>query len=197
MISSFAFLNNPQTRIPSQRVKTLSMGYEKEIGVQAPLGFWDPLGFLADAEQKDFDRLRASELKHGRVAMLAVLGHIVTTKGDRLPGDIAFGLPFSQVHNGLAAFKDIPLAGTLQLFFFVGLMEAGFSQVEKQLEEYCNRNMKARGWSEEKIRQKKAIELNNGRAAQMGIAGLVTHELLNNDPYVLNSLLGFPVPFNQ
>jgi hypothetical protein len=30
----------------------------------------------------------------------------------------------------------------------------------------------------------------------MGILGLVVHEKINNDPYVLNSLLGFPVHFN-
>lgn len=61
----------------------LAMGYEKELGVQPPLGFFDPLGILKDADQAEFDRLRYCEVKHGRVAMLAVLGHIVTTKGDR------------------------------------------------------------------------------------------------------------------
>ena len=39
-------------------------------------------------------------------------------------------------------------------------------------------------------------DLNNGRAAQMGILALMVHEKLNNDPYIINSLLGFPVPFN-
>ena len=39
-------------------------------------------------------------------------------------------------------------------------------------------------------------ELNNGRAAQMGILALMVHEKLNGDPYVINSLLGAPVPFN-
>jgi hypothetical protein len=53
------------------------------------------------------------------------------------------------------------------------------------------------GWSAETQRRKAAIELNNGRAAQMGILGLMVHEKLNNDPYVLNALLGSPVPFNQ
>lgn len=129
--------------------------------------------------------------------MLAVLGHIITTKGDRFPGEIAFGVPFSSVRSGLAALKDIPAAGTLQLIVFIGCMEFGFSSVQKQIEEYCLKQAKGRGWSEEKIRQKRAIELNNGRAAQMGILTLVVHELLNNDPYVLNSLLGFPVAFNK
>lgn len=51
-------------------------------------------------------------------------------------------------------------------------------------------------WSEAKQRSKAAIELNNGRAAQMGILALMVHEKLNNDPYIINTLLGAPVPFN-
>ena len=43
---------------------------------------------------------------------------------------------------------------------------------------------------------KRGIELNNGRAAMMGILALMVHEMLNNDPYVINSLLGYPVAFN-
>jgi hypothetical protein len=57
--------------------------------------------------------------------------------------------------------------------------------------------MDSYGWSEATQRNKRAIELNNGRAAQMGILGLMVHEKLNNDPYVINSLLGAPVAFNQ
>ena len=50
------------------------MGFESEIGAQAPLGFWDPLGLLKDADQERFDRLRYVETKHGRISMLAFLG---------------------------------------------------------------------------------------------------------------------------
>ena len=50
------------------------MGFESEIGAQPPLGFWDPLGLLKDADQERFDRLRYVETKHGRVSMLAFLG---------------------------------------------------------------------------------------------------------------------------
>ena len=47
--------------------------------------------------------------------MLAILGHLITTAGNRLPGDIAFGVPFASVKSGLAAFDSIPAAGSLQL----------------------------------------------------------------------------------
>jgi len=128
--------------------------------------------------------------------MLAVLGHIVTAKGDRFGGDIAYGVPFSSVKAGLAAFSDIPAAGTLQLFFFIGLLELGFSSVQGDIEAFCKKDMDNRGWSEAVQKSKAAIELNNGRAAQMGILTLMVHEKLNNDPYILNSLFGAPVPFN-
>jgi hypothetical protein len=35
----------------------LKMSYENAIGAQPPLGFWDPLGLLKDADQERFDRL--------------------------------------------------------------------------------------------------------------------------------------------
>jgi hypothetical protein len=47
------------------------------------------------------------------------------------------------------------------------------------------------------VDQKKAIELNNGRAAQTGFLALIVHEKLDNNPYIINSLLGAPVAFNQ
>jgi hypothetical protein len=169
----------------------------QEIGAQAPLGFFDPLGLLKDADEERFNRLRYVEVKHGRIAMLAILGHIVTTKGDRFPGEIAFGVPFTSVKAGLAALDTIPVAGLAQLFFFIGLLELGFSTVQEDIEKACKKEMDNRGWNAATQRNKAAIELNNGRAAQMGILGLMVHEKLNNDPYVLNSLLGAPVPFNQ
>jgi outer membrane biosynthesis protein TonB len=46
--------------------------FAKEIGVQAPLHFFDPMEFLDGADQNRFDVIRGIELKHGRIAMLAV-----------------------------------------------------------------------------------------------------------------------------
>jgi hypothetical protein len=163
------------------------------IGAQAPLGFWDPLGLLKDADEERFERLREVETKHGRISMLAILGHLVTTAGVRLPGEIAYGVPFSGIKTGLAAFDTIPAAGTAQLIAFIGLIELGFKERKSDIEEA---QLTASGWDEDTINKKLAIELNNGRAAQMGILALMVHEKLDNNPYIINSLLGYPVAFN-
>ena len=149
---------------------------------------------MANADQERFDRLRTVEVKHGRIAMLAILGHIVTAAGVRLPGDIAYGVPFSSMKAGLAVFDTLPGWGVAQLFLLIGFAEYGYGIRKEEIEAA---QLKASGWDEETIQKKLAIELNNGRAAQMGILALMVHEKLNNDPYVINSLLGAPVAFNQ
>ena len=181
----------PASRMASS--SALKMSFENAVGVQPPLGFWDPLGLLKDADQARFDRLREVETKHGRIAQLAILGHIVTTAGVRLPGEIAYGVPFSSVKNGLAALDTIPAAGIAQIVAFIGLIEFGYAARKDEIEAA---QLKASGWDAETINKKLAIELNNGRAAQMGILALMVHEKLNNDPYIINTLLGAPVPFN-
>ena len=103
----------------------LGMAFENELGAQAPLGFFDPLGLVESGDQEKFDRLRYVEIKHGRIAMLAVVGYLVQEAGVRLPGNIDYsGLAFSDIPNGFAAFTVIPKGGLLQLLFFIGLLEA-------------------------------------------------------------------------
>jgi hypothetical protein len=51
-----------------QAVSTSLAAFEDEIGVIAPTGFFDPLGFCKKADQAQFDRWRGVELKHGRVS---------------------------------------------------------------------------------------------------------------------------------
>merc|ERR1712048_826779 len=50
--------------------------FESELGVQAPVGFWDPAGFCKDGDAELFKRRRVTEIKHGRVSMLATMGYI-------------------------------------------------------------------------------------------------------------------------
>jgi len=181
------------------RASTSLSAFESEVGVQRPLGYWDPLNMLDGVDQDRFDRLRYVEIKHGRIAMLAVLGHIHTTFGARVPGNIDYdGTSFASVKTGIAGLKDIPNAGILQIFAFVGFLEL-FVMKDKGTGEYpgdLRNGMFTWKASEEEMLQKRAIELNNGRAAQMGILGLMVHEMINGEPYVLNALCGEPSHFN-
>jgi hypothetical protein len=118
--SSAAFAPSQTT---SRSTSSLA-AFDSEIGAQAPLGFFDPLGLLNDADSTRFNRLRYVEIKHGRVAMLAVLGHIVTTAGVRFPGDIDYhGTSFASIPAGIAALPAVGAAGLTQIFAFIGFLE--------------------------------------------------------------------------
>ena len=163
----------------------LKMQFEDALGAQPPLGFWDPLGLLEDADEERFDRLRTVETKHGRISMLAILGHIVTTAGARVP------LGPNEVKTGLAVFDTLPTSGLAFTILTIGAIELGFASIKEELEEYCSST-----YPDIASERRMAVELNNGRAAQMGILALMVHEKLDNNPYILNSLLGAPVSFN-
>jgi hypothetical protein len=167
------------------------MAFEDALGAQKPLGFWDPLDLLEDADEERFDRLRTVEIKHGRISMLAILGHLVTTAGYRWPGEVAYGIPFAECKTGLAVFDSIPSAGIWQIVLFIGAIETGFKTCKPDVEAWCEERYPK--FTEDR---RKAVELNNGRAAQMGILALMVHEKLDNNPYIINSLLGAPVAFN-
>jgi hypothetical protein len=175
------------------RSSAVKMSFESELGAQPPLGFWDPLGLLANADQERFDRLRYVETKHGRIAQLAILGHLVTTAGYRLPTSLTPGYDLSSTPTGLAALSALPAEAIFGTLLTVAVIEGGFLSRQDDIEEA---QLKASGWDAETIDKKKSIELNNGRAAQMGILALMVHEKLDNNPYIINSLLGSPVAFN-
>ena len=119
--------------------------------------------------------------------MLAFLGQIVTRAGIHLPGAIDYsGDSFDSYPNGIAALigpNSIPTAGLVQLIAFIGILEiAVMRDIEGTGNEFVGdfRNGYIDfGWDEldaEEQASKRGIELNNGRAAMMGILGLMVHE---------------------
>merc|ERR1719238_2248769 len=84
----------------------------KQVGAMAPLGFFDPLGFSKVGDKEGFNNLRAAEIKHGRVAMMAALGAVVQ-HFVKFPG-------FEAVPAGLSAVTTAP--GT---YGFIGLLVVG------------------------------------------------------------------------
>ena len=172
---------------PSKVAQTSSTSlnaFKDALGAQAPLGFFDPLGLVSDGNEAKFDRLRYVELKHGRVSMLAVVGYLIEKAGIRLPGAISYdGTTFADIPDGFAALSKIPDAGLFQLFAFIGFLEI-FVMKDVTGGEFVGdfRNgFIDYGWDtfdEETKIQKRAIELNQGRAAMMGILALMVHEKL-------------------
>jgi Chlorophyll A-B binding protein len=158
--------------------------FDTALGAQLPLGFWDPLGLVSDGNQEKFDRLRLVEIKHGRISMLAVAGYLIQEAGYRLPGTIDLaGTKFSDIPNGYAGLEAVPYAGKLQLFAFIGALEIFVMRdfVGGDFPGDLRNNYIDFGWDsfdEETKLRKRAIELNQGRAAQMGILALMVHEQL-------------------
>jgi hypothetical protein len=175
----------------SSSATALNADLSKELGAQIPLGFWDPLGMVADGDKDNFDRLRWVELKHGRIAMLAVTGYLVTYAGVRFPGA-------EDIPSGFAALDNLPGMVWAQMIATWGMMEAAN---QDQFKGPWGTNQNALGdspaefkgdfrngfidfgwdkYSDDTKMRKRAIELNQGRAAQMGILGLMVHEKLGN-----------------
>mmetsp|Transcript_33288 Transcript_33288/g.76825 ORF Transcript_33288/g.76825 Transcript_33288/m.76825 type:complete len:203 (-) Transcript_33288:125-733(-) len=173
----------------SQKASSSALSaFENELGVQPPIGFFDPLGLLNTADQDRFNRLRYVEIKHGRIAQLAFLGNIITRAGIHLPGSIdKAGHAFDSYSNGYAGATEIPLAGLYQITAFIGFLElfvmkdsANGAEPGEFVGDFRNGFIDF-GWdklSDDVKMQKRGIELNNGRAAMLGILGLMMHEQL-------------------
>eukprot|EP00586_Coscinodiscus_wailesii_P013013 CAMPEP_0172498116 /NCGR_PEP_ID=MMETSP1066-20121228/109485_1 /TAXON_ID=671091 /ORGANISM="Coscinodiscus wailesii, Strain CCMP2513" /LENGTH=202 /DNA_ID=CAMNT_0013271255 /DNA_START=24 /DNA_END=632 /DNA_ORIENTATION=+ len=171
---------------PIGKATTALNAFEEELGVQPPLGFWDPLGLLTDADQEKFDRLRAVEIKHGRICQLGVIGYLTTYAGIRLPGAInTDGLQFSDIASGWEGSTQVPVAGALQILAFAGFLElVGWKQAEDSFPGDFSASSFPVGfiqdYSEEEMEDLRAKELNQGRAAQMGLLALMVHDKLGN-----------------
>jgi hypothetical protein len=99
--------------------------FESELGVQAPVGFWDPAGLAADGNAENFARRRQTELKHGRISMLATMGYITPEITGKFPGFLSpsAGLKFADIPNGLAAVSKVPAAGWAQMLAYAAFCD--------------------------------------------------------------------------
>merc|ERR1712232_948449 len=154
--------------------------FESELGVQAPVGFWDPAGLSKDGDADAFKRRRATEIKHGRVSMIACLGYIVP-EYVKFPGYLApkEGIAFADVPNGLAALSKMPGGGVAQIIAFCGAMEFNFLGIDDSRApgDYANCGQLglpyAGGIDDSEKRTKKLnAEIANGRLAMMAIIGM-------------------------
>ena len=196
LVSVHSFV--PATKSFRTRTASLSMEISSEIqnalGAQAPLGYFDPVGFMKDCDMEQFEAVRERELKHGRICMLVFLGNLLNTLGVRLPGGLhpeggpydtdGLFIPFASIRSGLAGLEDVPSTGIAQIAFLIGLLELGYGARKDLIGEVHIEAARQRfGWTDEIIEEQKAKELNNGRGAMMGVLGIFTHELIGQPPF--------------
>ncbi|CAM9522935.1 unnamed protein product [Ascophyllum nodosum] len=153
----------------------LSMAAQDMVGSSPPLGFFDPIGFSKGPEER-LNEYRESELKHGRTAMLAVVGFLTQENWHPLyNGQLS--------SNPCKAIFEVPPEGLLQIAMFIGFLEYVISQVKLKPgyipgDYVGSTELFDGGEGDETWRNYQLKELHNGRAAMMGIAGLVTHNIL-------------------
>jgi light-harvesting complex I chlorophyll a/b binding protein 1 len=133
---------------------------------------------VADGDAKKFRFYREVEIKHGRVAMAAVLGYIIQELA-RFPGAIDLdGTSFEAIPNGVGAIGAVPSLGWLQIVASVGYWDLVVWEDRKGAEAgdfgtgYFGKSLQG----EEKA-EKLTKEIQNGRLAMLGIMELLTHDV--------------------
>jgi len=149
---------------------------ELEIGVTAPLGVFDPFNQLTLYPEK-FERRRAVERKHGRIAMMAVVGMLVHNAGIEIPGmlSISEGVAFSDIPDGFAGLFSVPVLGLVQIILACGFVEGAVWPANDYSGDYGTGYL-GKTLEGEKLKNKLDLELNQGRAAMLGITGAMIQE---------------------
>mmetsp|Transcript_11273 Transcript_11273/g.16409 ORF Transcript_11273/g.16409 Transcript_11273/m.16409 type:complete len:209 (-) Transcript_11273:195-821(-) len=177
---------------------SLNMVNELELGVTEPLGVFDPLGWL-ETEPEAFERRRAVERKHGRVAMAAIVGCIVHNNHIVFDGYLSpsANLKFSDVPTGIDGIRAIPTAGLAQILAFFALVELAWMPASKYDGDYGVGYFGVDIADPEEKARKLNVELNNGRAAQMGIMGNMVAEVLTGQTMYEQYSAGHISPFGD
>eukprot|EP00534_Pseudo-nitzschia_fraudulenta_P001064 CAMPEP_0201121444 /NCGR_PEP_ID=MMETSP0850-20130426/5320_1 /ASSEMBLY_ACC=CAM_ASM_000622 /TAXON_ID=183588 /ORGANISM="Pseudo-nitzschia fraudulenta, Strain WWA7" /LENGTH=207 /DNA_ID=CAMNT_0047387899 /DNA_START=53 /DNA_END=676 /DNA_ORIENTATION=+ len=171
---------------------------ELELGVTEPLGVYDPLGWL-ETQPESFERRRAVERKHGRIAMAAVVGTVVHNNHIVFDGYLSPSndLKFSDVPTGMGGIAAIPSAGLAQILGFFALVELAWMPASKYDGDYGVGYFGSNIEDPEEKARKLNVELNNGRAAMMGIIGNMVAEQLTGQTMYEQYSAGHISPFGD
>ena len=160
---------------------------KKEAGVSGPFGYFDPLG-LAPQDKAGFQKFRESELKHGRIAMLAFAGIVA---GELFPvffGSEISGPAIYQYQQAEGIFNAwsanvIGLTLAVEGYNIVnGWKGPGESEgiIADLKSDYLAGDLKfdPLGFGGKTNKELQTKEINNGRLAMLGVAGIVAQELV-------------------
>merc|ERR1712190_224234 len=154
-------------------------------GITEPVGFFDPLGFAADASEGKIRFYREVELKHGRVAMLAALGFLVGESFHPLwGGDIDVPAYIAFQETPLQAFWPavvfaIAIPEVFSVFTFVSPFggEPWAIRSDHYPGDLGFDPLGLKPGTEAELKEMQTKEINNGRLAMIGAAGMIAQEL--------------------
>ena len=163
-------------------------------GALPPMGFFDPLGFAAKADEKTLKRYREAEVTHGRVAMLAVLGFLVgeSVEGSSFLFDAQITGPAishpAQIPDGWDALI-ITMIGAAEAqraqIGWVDPADASYDQPGLLRDDYYPGDigfdpLGIRPEDPEELDLMITRELQNGRLAMLAAAGFLAQEAVDN-----------------
>jgi len=159
------------------------------VGITEPLGFFDPAGLSEGKSEAKIRFFREVELKHGRVAMLAALGFLLAESFHPLFGgtiDVPSYLAFQQ--TPLQTFWPAVVAAIAipEIYSVFTFNEPGVDGEQWTMKSDGRRpgdfDFDPLGLKPEdpaELDELQTKEINNGRLAMIGIAGMVAQELVD------------------
>merc|ERR1719271_1366441 len=158
---------------------------------------WDPLDISGSVGDEALMWFRASELKHGRVAMLATVGYLTGAAGITFPGEISKGVSFASVNANrvFSAWSNVPELSTesKKPHYMRGGVPGKLDQLPfdgvsgiwaPKIKFWDPLGFMGALSAEQKAKKRKA-ELKNGRLAMIGVISfLVGHNLPGAVPAV-------------
>mmetsp|Transcript_44474 Transcript_44474/g.145855 ORF Transcript_44474/g.145855 Transcript_44474/m.145855 type:complete len:229 (-) Transcript_44474:273-959(-) len=196
------------------------MGVETMEGVGPETGnkVFDPVGFATLGGDETLAFFRHAEIKHGRVAMAAMVGFLFHINHIHFPGYLSptAGVTFEQLSavGPFEAWNMIPLLGQLQILWTIAGLEHASECLDpaghytkggtpgnlKFLKKFWDTPGFTKKLTEAQKAEKLVSELKNGRLAMIGIASVCAATavpgsvpLLANAPALTGP--GFALPF--